>query len=67
MLGVGGLAGTASADPGGTTDGQVQIDASIALSGLPDGFLLTGIPGAEATTTLGDVTYNVATSATTHR
>ncbi len=62
VLGVGGLAGTASAaEDDGTVDGNVVVGSSIVLSGLTPSFTLTGIPGATVEG-LGVVDYNVETN-----
>lgn len=63
VLGVGGLAGTASAadTPPQQVDGNVAVSSSIVLSGLTPSFLLSGIPGATVEGA-GIVDYTVTTN-----
>jgi hypothetical protein len=58
-----GMAGTANADatPPQGVDGNVEVGASIVLSGLTPAFTLSGIPGATVAG-LDAVAYNVATN-----
>lgn len=57
-----GLAGTASAAPGGGTAANVGVDSAITMTGLTPSFTLTGIPGATVDTALVPVTFNVQTN-----
>lgn len=59
-----GLAGAASAVPvsdGDSTQANVHVDSAIALTGLTDGFDLTGIPGSTHSQD-GDVSFTVTTN-----
>ena len=57
-----GLAGTASAAPGGDTLANVGVDSAITMTGLTPSFTLTGIPGDTVDTALAPVTFNVQTN-----
>jgi len=59
------MGGTASAQPGqtdtGSTTANVEVESSIALTGLTEAFTLTGLPGATVVG-LSAVTFNVETN-----